>query len=166
MKIDSKDRFLRQILNLEYKLRLPEMILQRIDYPTMAASIEARSPFVDHSLIEYSAGLPFDLKMKNGQAKYILRKIAEQKLPPYIMSQEKVGFGQLLTPFLGIKLPAWFDTQIVNGDGPVKEYISPKYLKWMLDHQRTHHNLGFKMWVIFALNTWLDMLVNNDKYQI
>ena len=49
---DLKDSFLRKILNIEYKLRLPEMILSRIDYPTMASSVEARSPYMDHELIE------------------------------------------------------------------------------------------------------------------
>lgn len=164
--IKTNDQFLRQILNLEYKLRLPEMILQRIDYPTTAASIEARSPFVDHKLIEYSAGLPFDLKMKNGQAKYIIRKIAEQKLPDYIMNQKKVGFGQLLTPFLNTTLPAWFDTDVLGMKGPVLEYLKPTVLENMLRQHRLHHNIGFKMWVIFALNTWLDKLVNADKYKI
>ncbi len=152
----TDDEFLRRVLNLEYKLRLPEMILARIDYPSAAASLEARSPFVDHSLIEYSCSLPFALKMKNGEAKYILKKIAEQKLPAFLMNQKKVGFGQLLNPFLIETLPTWFKGEIIDrANAPIKRYVSEKYLQEMLKTHAKRRNLGFKMWVMYALNTWL-----------
>ena len=102
-----KDIILRRILNIEYKLRLAELILPRVDYPSMAASIEARSPFMDHQLIEFSASIPFDLKMKNGP-KSIIKKIAIDKLPTYIIDHPKVGFGKLLQPFLKKTMPIWF----------------------------------------------------------
>ena len=82
------------------------------------------------------------------------------------MNQKKVGFGQLLTPFLNTTLPAWFDTDVLGMKGPVLEYLKPTVLENMLRQHRLHHNIGFKMWVIFALNTWLDKLVNADKYKI
>lgn len=159
---DSNDLYLRRVLNVEYKLRLPEMILARIDYPSTAASIEARSPFADHKLIEYSCSLPFDLKMKNGEAKYILKKIATQKLPPYLMNQKKVGFGQLLNPFLEETLPIWFEREIIKSpDAPIKKYVSATFLNQIAHIHAAKKNLGFKMWVLFALNTWLSK--HNEK---
>ena len=68
-----KDSYLRKIINIEYKFRLPELLLPRVDYPSMAASIEARSPFMDHSLIEHSVQIPWKVKMKDGP-KTLLKK--------------------------------------------------------------------------------------------
>lgn len=157
----TDDEFLRKILNLEYKIRLPEMILSRIDYPAMAASIEARSPFVDHKLIEYSCTLPFDVKMKSGVAKHIIKSIAGKKLPSYILKAPKVGFGQLLTPFLNDTLPIWYKTQIIDTkDAPIKEFVDSNFLNSIYKKIKKGKNVGFKMWVLFALNYWL--VANKD----
>ncbi len=154
----SPESYLRKVSNIEYKLRLPELILPRVDYPSMAASIEARSPFMDHKLIEYSASLPFSLRMKNGP-KSLLRAIASEKLPAYILDQRKVGFGMLLTPFLKDTLPKWMYADIVEKTPPIKNYISGKYIVDLLrDHQKNKRQ-GFKLWIIYALHKWL--LANN-----
>lgn len=157
----TSDEYLRRIINLEYKLRLPEMILARIDYPSMASSIEARSPFVDHKLIEYSCTLPFDLKMKNGQAKYLIRKLASNKLPDYILNAPKVGFGQLLTPFLNTTLPTWFKNEIVDSvNAPIKSYVDTGFLDGIYQNHLKTQRHGFKMWVLYALNRWLIINLN------
>ena len=150
-----RDVYLRRVLNIEYKLRLAELLLPRVDYPSMAASVEARSPFMDHKLIEYSAQLPFELKMRFG-AKSLLRGVAKDKLPGYLMSQEKVGFGQLLKPFLERDLPVMFQDRVVGvGDAPIKSYVAAGFLKKMLERQKLRADVGFRMWVLFALNEWL-----------
>lgn len=152
---DTSDSFLRKILNIEYKLRLPELILARIDNPSMAASIEARSPFMDYKLIEYSAGLPFDIKMKNG-AKTILKKIAEKKLPDYLQSHPKVGFGMLLTPFLENIMPIWLDKELLKKENLIFSFLSKEYLENILIQHKKKKNMGYKMWIIFALSKWID----------
>src|SRR6185436_8281121 len=57
---------------LELKLRLPELLLMRVDKMTMATSVEARVPFLDHHLVEYAMSLPVHLKIKGANGKYIL----------------------------------------------------------------------------------------------
>lgn len=155
---DLKDSFLRKVLNIEYKLRLPELILSRVDYPSMAASIEARSPFMDHKLIEYSASLPFDKKMKNG-AKSIIKDIAKDKLPDYILNHPKVGFGMLLTPFLEDTMPIWYKKELISNDNLLHRYISRYYLKKLYNEHLIKKNNGYKMWILYALSKWVK--VNN-----
>ena len=151
----SSDSFLRKTLNVEYKLRLPELILPRLDYPSMAASIEARSPFMDHELIEYSASLPFTLKMKNGP-KSIIRDIAKDKLPNYILNHPKIGFGKLLTPFLKNTMPLWFVNEVIDDiDNPLHIYLNNDYLKSMVATHEKKGNMGFKLWIIYALSKWI-----------
>ena len=146
----SNDVFYKKILNAEYKLRLSELILPRIDYPSMAASIEARAPFMDHDLIEFTASLPFDLKM-NKTPKSIIKFIAKKHLPNYITNAPKVGFGQLLTPFFNTTLPIWYKTEIIDIDSPIKHFISPEFLESI----HSNKDYSYRMWLIYSLNKWL-----------
>ena len=151
---DLDDSFLRKILNTEYKLRLAELLLPRVDYPSMAASIEARAPFMDHKLIEYTCSLSFRQKMRNGP-KTIIREIAKKVLPQYIMNQPKVGFGMLLTPFLKDIMPDWFKNEVLKENSPVQEYIHLSYLEKIYDSHTKYSNEGYRMWILFSLNKWL-----------
>ncbi len=152
-----KDSFLRKVLNVEYKLRLAELLLPRVDYPSMAASIEARSPFMDHSLVEYSATLPWDVKMKDG-AKTIIKAIAKDKLPDYIVNAPKVGFGMLLNPFLKDTMPIWFKDDILDKNSPIKEYIKYQFLEDIYNNHNQSKNYGYQLWILYSLNKWM---VNN-----
>src|ERR1043166_9607592 len=78
---------------LELKLRLPELLLMRVDKITMATSVEARVPFLDHHLIEYAMNLPRELKIKGQTGKHILKRALESVLPHDVLYQPKRGFG-------------------------------------------------------------------------
>ena len=78
---------------LELKLRLPELLLMRVDKITMATSVEARVPFLDHHLIEYAMNLPRELKVKGRTGKHILKRALEPILPAEVLYQPKRGFG-------------------------------------------------------------------------
>jgi len=151
---DLDDSFLRKVLNIEYKLRLPELILPRIDYPTMASSVEARSPYMDHKLIEFSASLDYNIKMKNG-AKSLIKDIARDKLPDYLLLHPKVGFGMLLKPFFKTSLPQWYHTELLENQAPIEKYISRKFLSQLL-RQNRNGSKGSKLWLLYALNKWLE----------
>jgi asparagine synthase (glutamine-hydrolysing) len=79
---------------------LVDDILVKVDRMTMATSLEARAPLLDHELLEFSARLPFGLKSRDGKGKYLLRKVAAQLLPPSCLQKRKQGFA--------IPLARWF----------------------------------------------------------
>ena len=160
---DLPDSYYRKIANIEYKFRLPDLILPRIDYPSMAASIEARSPFLDYKLVEYSAGLNFKMKMGK-KAKAVLKQVAKMKLPSYLFNQPKVGFGMLLTPFYEDVLPAWFKKEIIDDpNAPIKQFVKPKSLrKFLKSHQRFYRD-GSRLWMLYALNYWLNLHFKEDR---
>lgn len=152
---EYKDSFLRKVLNVEYKLRLAELLLPRVDYPSMAASIEARSPFMDHKLVEYSATLPWNIKMKDG-AKTIIKAIAKDKLPDYIVNAPKVGFGMLLNPFLKYTIPIWFKDEILDKNSPIKQYIKDEFLEDIYKKHNQSKNYGYQLWILYSLNKWME----------
>ncbi|QQS39767.1 MAG: asparagine synthase (glutamine-hydrolyzing) [Acidobacteriota bacterium] len=72
---------------------LPNDLLVKVDIASMANSLEARSPLLDHKLIEFAASLPKDLKVRRLQPKYLLKKIASRLVPPDVVYRKKMGFG-------------------------------------------------------------------------
>ncbi|HYG80543.1 MAG TPA: asparagine synthase (glutamine-hydrolyzing), partial [Pyrinomonadaceae bacterium] len=85
--------FLSRMTYLELKLRLPELLLMRVDKITMATSVEARVPFLDHHLVEYAMGLPRELKVEGRSGKHILKRALEEILPHDLLYSRKRGFG-------------------------------------------------------------------------
>lgn len=78
---------------LDLKLRLPELLLMRVDKMSMAVSLEARVPFLDHDFVTHAMGIPAKLKTKNNVSKYILKKAVEGIIPHNIIYRKKQGFG-------------------------------------------------------------------------
>jgi asparagine synthase (glutamine-hydrolysing) len=81
-----------QMLYADYMTRLPEHSLMLVDRMAMAHGLEARSPFVDHELVEYMARFPANQKIRGRQLKYVLRRMAAGYLPPAIVARGKQGF--------------------------------------------------------------------------
>ena len=95
-KFESGD-FFAVMTYIELKHRLPELLLTRTDKMTMAASIEARVPFLDHKLVEFMLQVPMKLKYQKKETKYILKKAAEGIVPHEVIYRKKVGFSAPVT---------------------------------------------------------------------
>ncbi len=78
---------------LDLNLRLPELLLMRVDKMTMAVSLEGRVPFLDHKLVELAMSIPENIKLKNNDLKYILKKSVKGYIPDEIINRKKQGFN-------------------------------------------------------------------------
>jgi asparagine synthase (glutamine-hydrolysing) len=107
----SRDTLARS-LHLDGQLSLVDDLLHYFDRTSMAYSLEVRVPFLDHRVVEFCAGIPTALKLKNGTTKYILRQAARGIVPDSILDRPKVGF-------LSAGLSEWFRTQIGGKVGDV-----------------------------------------------
>lgn len=76
----------------EQQLILPDDMLTKVDRMSMAASLEIRAPLLANSVVDFSWGLPFDAKLKNGAGKYLLRRLARRLVPPWVIDRPKQGF--------------------------------------------------------------------------
>lgn len=94
-------------MRLDLNYTLPDDYLQKIDVGTMAFSLEAREPMLDHKLIEWAARLPLAWKLRNGTNKYLLRKLAYRYLPRHLLDRPKMGFGVPMARWLRGGLKAW-----------------------------------------------------------
>ena len=89
----AEPEVLQKIPYMEMKLRLPEHLLMRVDKLTMAHSIEARVPFLDHDVVEFATRLPLEYKLRDGVGKWLLKKAAEPYLDHDMIYRTKQGFG-------------------------------------------------------------------------
>jgi asparagine synthase (glutamine-hydrolysing) len=77
----------------DLNVRLPELLLMRVDKMSMGVSLEGRVPFLDHKFVELALGIPSALKTRNGQLKYVLKKAVRGVIPDEIIDRPKQGFG-------------------------------------------------------------------------
>jgi asparagine synthase (glutamine-hydrolysing) len=78
---------------LDLNLRLPELLLMRVDKMSMGDSLEGRVPFLDHKFVELAMSIPAALKTKNGTLKHILKKAVRGLIPDEVIDRKKQGFG-------------------------------------------------------------------------
>jgi asparagine synthase (glutamine-hydrolysing) len=89
---------------LDLNLRLPELLLMRVDKMTMATSIEGRVPFLDHKFVELALSIPTEVKTRNGQLKPILKRAVRGLIPDDIIDRPKQGFGVPMREWIGGRL--------------------------------------------------------------
>jgi asparagine synthase (glutamine-hydrolysing) len=153
-----------RMLYADYMTRLPEHSLMLVDRMTMAHGLEARSPFVDHELVEYMAAFPSHLKVRQRQLKYILRRLAADYLPPQIVSREKQGFmfpiaywfRNELYPFLRTTL---LESAFVRSGLFRKEHV----LKLLEEHRSSRVDHHVRLWMLLNVAVWHALYVEEEE---
>ena len=138
---------------LELNQRLPELLLMRVDKMSMARSIEARVPFLDHQLVEMALKIPSALKYRDGETKYVLKRAAEGILPREVIYRQKAGFcgssRNMLSPrllrFLARCLP---DASIIRDSSTHRCSVAPD------DQREGRADNSFKIWNLLNLALW------------
>ena len=102
-------------MRIDSAFTLPDDYLQKVDVGSMAFSIEARDPLLDHSIFEWAARLPLKWKLRGGVNKYLLRKLAYRYVPREILDRPKMGFGVPMARWLRTSLRGWADG-LLHGD--------------------------------------------------
>src|SRR6266576_2147846 len=142
---------------LELKLRLPELLLMRVDKITMATSVEARVPFLDHHLIEYAMGLPGALKVKGQTGKHILKRALESVLPADVLYKPKRGFGAPVREWFRGPGGEGLIGQLMNSSIRERNFFDYSFIQRMADeHQRETRDWSANLWCLLNLSLWYD----------
>ena len=136
---------------------LPNDILVKVDRTSMASSMEARVPFLDHRLIEYSWKIPYSLKFRNGKSKWILRKILKNYVPENLTERPKMGFGIPLNDWLRGPLREWAESLLNENKLSQEGYFNPKLIreKWE-DYLSSKNKLLYDLWNVLMFQAWRD----------
>ncbi len=143
---------------IDLKIRLPELILMRIDKMTMSSSLEARVPFLDHKLVENMIDIPKDRKFKNGTLKLLLKQIVKKILPKEIINRKKQGFGLPLRDWfidgLGIDVKA-----IISEFSDSTNFFNKKTLDEILNREG-----DTRVWYLLNLAIWWKTFIKKQSY--
>ncbi len=146
--------FLDRAIHLELSHRLPELLLMRVDKMSMAASVEARVPFLDHSLVELALSIPSALKYKNGRTKHILKEAAAPLLPSYVIDRPKKGFCGGTTNMIGPAV-AEYAASVINSSEFLASRLHMDRVHEVLGEHRTgKSNRGAEVWSLMNLALW------------
>ncbi|MGL5168326.1 MAG: asparagine synthase (glutamine-hydrolyzing) [Afipia sp.] len=132
-------------------------ILVKLDRATMAASLEARSPFLDHRVIEFAWRLPTSLKIRGGQGKWLLRQVLRRYLPEYLFERPKQGFNVPIGPWLRGPLRDWaqglLDMHRIRNDG----FLDSRSVQacWQ-EHLTGRRDQSRYLWSVLMIQSWLD----------
>jgi asparagine synthase (glutamine-hydrolysing) len=153
--VGSRDQ-LSRMLYIDTKLWLPDDLLARGDKMSMAASIEARVPLLDHKLVEFAASLPSHFKIRKMTRKYILRKVAAKVLPAAIINRKKQGFPiPLSTWFRGEAKELLWDL-LSHDTVRSRGLFNPGYINGLLrQHQSGAADRGAQLWGLVLVELWM-----------
>jgi asparagine synthase (glutamine-hydrolysing) len=142
-------------MTADLKLWLPEESNMRVDKSAMAASIETRAPFLSHPLVEFAAGLPFDLKLRGGTAKYLLKKAFADLLPPAIAARSKMGFASPASRWLRAELRPLAEKMLSPRSLQLSGYFRPEYVSILLNEHinRQGYHLN-QLWSLLTFQIW------------
>jgi asparagine synthase (glutamine-hydrolysing) len=144
------------LLYLDSKTYLPADILTKVDRMSMLTSLEARAPMVDHILMEWATGLTTEWKMRGGEQKYILRKLAERVgVPREVLYRPKQGFALPLVHWTRHELKEMILTVLLEARTLQRGYFNPPGVRRMLDeHFGRRRNHAGRIWRLLMFELW------------
>ncbi len=125
----------------------------------MASSLEVRSPFLDHKLVEFCARIPTSLKIHGLNQKYILKQAFKEELPAAIAGRSKAGFSLPLADWFRGELRSLAHDTLLGPRSRISELCDRAKIKMMLDdHAARKHNWHIQLWRLLVLETWLSRI--------
>lgn len=166
--LDLLERFFRQSSSYvggaawaDIHTYLPDDLLVKVDIASMAHGLEARSPLLDHVLMEWAARIPASQKIAGGETKAILKSAMEPFLPKEILYRPKMGFGVPIDQWLKGELKEFAYDTLLSAKASQRGLVSPDYTKTMLDEHcsglRFHHT---RLWALLMLELWFQMWID------
>jgi len=149
--------FRRHLMFLDAVLYLPDDILVKVDRASMAVGLETRAPYLDHRVAEFTARLPLAMKFRNGQGKWILRRLLDRYVPAELVDRPKKGFSLPIGEWLRGPLRDWAE-DLMNEDRLRREgFFHPNSVRsrWH-EHVTRQRDLRHHLWSLLMFQAWLD----------
>jgi asparagine synthase (glutamine-hydrolysing) len=153
------------LLYLDSKTYLPGDILTKVDRMSMAASLEARAPLLDHKLIEFvCTRIPAGMKMKGLETKHVFKRAVEGLVPAEILNRPKQGFGVPIQQWINEQLRGRVRGTLTEPRTEQRGYVEKRYVRVLLDeHERGRRDHSTALWALFVLELWHRTFVDGER---
>jgi asparagine synthase (glutamine-hydrolysing) len=162
--VDDADR----ALYGDFNTYLPDQLLVKADRASMAHSLEARSPLLDHALVEYAATIPTSIRLKHFQTKYVLKMLAERYVPRSSVYRRKKGFVMPASRWLRGELSPYVRAALDSRTFFDRGWVRPEFVRRILaEHFTGERDWGEQLWTLLVLEVWarltLDRTLERDE---
>ena len=141
---------------------LPDDLLAKVDRASMAVSLEARVPILDHRVVELSWRLPRRFKVRDGRGKWILREILYKYVPPAMVDREKMGFSVPLAEWLAGPLRNWAGDLLLSGES--EGYLRSAVVRSEWDQFLAGDSTNSAgIWAVVMFRAWQDRWLTSDR---
>jgi asparagine synthase (glutamine-hydrolysing) len=153
----SDDQYIEAMMLHDVENYLLDDILVKVDRASMAVSLEARAPLLDHRVAEFAASLPLEYKLGQGQAKLVLRRVAYSYVPQSLLERPKTGFSVPIDSWLRGPLRDWAESLISNERLRREGFFDPVPIRRSWEqHIGGHRQWQHRIWGVLMFQAWLD----------
>lgn len=147
--------FTERMMLLDQVTYLPDDVLVKVDRASMAVGLEARSPLLDHRIVEWAWRLPLELKQRQGQSKWVLRRMLERHVPKQLTERPKMGFGVPLDQWLRGPLREWAETLLDERRLRTEGFFNVEPVRAMWRQHLAGHGSNQKpLWAVLTFQAW------------
>jgi asparagine synthase (glutamine-hydrolysing) len=143
-----------RLMDVDVQTYLPGDLLAKVDITTMACSLEARSPFLDHHLMEWAAGLPAALKVRSTTTKFLLKQAMQPWLPDDLITRRKQGFGVPIASWLrtGLRDMSW--DVLTDSTARSRGLFRPEAVCGLLSEHERGNDHSRQIWALIQFELW------------
>jgi asparagine synthase (glutamine-hydrolysing) len=159
----TKGDWLSALQYLDLKSYLPLDILTKVDRMSMAHSIEARVPLLDHKLVEFAATIPPKLKLRNGTTKDIFKRAMRGILPDEVLNRRKRGFAIPLGRWFRGRLAGFVRETLLSDTARSRNVFNTGYIERLVALHENGRNLDLQLWTLVSFELWCRTFLDGQR---
>ena len=140
---------------------LPNDLLVKMDIASMTVSLEARSPFLDHQLMEFAASLPEKLKLRRLTTKYLLKRVLKKLVPAENLNRSKMGFGVPIGHWFRGAMQPFLRETLLSEKALARGLFQPERVRQLIDsHVSVKADHSHRLWTLLMLELWFERFID------